>query len=166
MRDFADSTRYARQMLCVATALLFSLTSVSSSYANGAFPDSYPRYATATPAGTAAMLRLRIPLGGGTGQQGQSTLTFAAGPIWRDEPASPFAPVRFHNSSIMELGVSLSGQTSAKLGGVELTGPQPLRVDAENRKIALSILAGAATLAVIWALASVTAAQGCDDLSC
>jgi len=155
-------------MLCVATALLFSLTGVSSSYANGAFPGSYPRYETATPAGAAEMLRLRIPLGGGTRQQGQSTLTLAAGPIWWDETASPFAPVRFSNSSIMELGVSFSGQTIVKLGGVELTGPQPLRVDAErnDRKLALSILAIAATAAVIVALASVTAAQGCDGLNC
>jgi hypothetical protein len=156
-------------MLCVAIALLFSLTGVSSSYANGAFPDSYPRYGTATAAGAAAMLRLRIPLSGGTRQQGQSTLTLAAGPIWWDGTASPFAPVRFHNSSIIELGVSFPGQTIVKLGGVELTGPQPLlRADAErnDRKLGLSILAVAATVAVIWALASVSAAQGCDDLSC
>jgi hypothetical protein len=78
--------REARLGIAVLAAALF-MTDIASSYA-GEVATIFAPSGIAVPAGSAAMLEFRLPLGGNRSPDSQPAFSFAFGSTWQDAPGS------------------------------------------------------------------------------
>jgi hypothetical protein len=149
----------AKRLLSVVTALAFFATNIELCYANGLTGDSYPEYGPAARADTAAMLLLRVPFGGQSQTLSQPTLNLSLGSFWREAPGSLSASsVRFVPA--MELGVTLRGEPSLRLGSVDAVQELSSRISAQGDDgegwsadtWLLILLGGVATAGIIYGL--------------
>jgi hypothetical protein len=115
--------------MCATIASLLIVTNFSSSHAAGVLD---PNQASASPAGAGAMLKLLVPFGGNASTQRPASLALTAGPVWQTEERAPVSSNRVYHVAAVELGVSLSGQPMARLGGIDLMSAKPVRVAAEG----------------------------------
>ena len=135
----ANSARIPRRFSCAFMAVAFLTGEV---HAQGA----------TMPAGTMAMLRMRIPFGGATTPLSQSTLGLSFGSSWRDVPGSTsltggrFVPT-------VEAGVSFRGDPVLRLGTFDISSTRANLEAAQGegrtfcgRNLALCIIGGAAII--------------------
>jgi hypothetical protein len=158
-----------RRIACVAIATTLLLTTSGSRSAKAAFSDFDPHKGTVVPDGAAAMFRFRASLGGDTRARAQPTFALTAGPVWRDEGASPFSPRRVGVSSAVEIGVTLSRQPVVKFGGIDLVDAQPSRLKAEGESdhhMLWVLLGTTAAVAALWGLTYVFIQDTCNNNAC
>jgi hypothetical protein len=115
------------------------------------------------------MLRFRAPLGGDTRARPQPTFALTAGPAWRDEGSSPWAPRRVAVSPAVELGVTLDRQAIVKFAGIDVRNTEPSRLNAEadsDHEILWLLLGTTVAIAAVWGLTYVFVQDSCNNQAC
>ena len=170
MCNTGNGTRYKRQFVGAATAIMFWSAGICTSYANELSLGSYQQSGSLAPTGTAAMLLLRIPFGGDASRQSRPTLSLSAGTTWRTEfESQDFAGFRYTPG--IEAGFALGGEPVLRLGSIDVHKMFAQQWNADNagssgtegatfcgRNLALCIVGGIAVAAgvVVAAVAAST----------
>jgi hypothetical protein len=115
MRISRHGTRYARQVLSAATAMLFLSASIAPSYGLETSLDAYRQNGWATPTGPAAMVRLHVPFGGNAKKRTRPSLSLSAGMLWRSEFGSQEMG-GFRYTPGLEAGFTFGGEPILRLG--------------------------------------------------
>jgi hypothetical protein len=160
MCSTGNGTRYKRQFVGAATAIIFLSASISASYANELSLGSYQQGGSVAPTGAAAMLQLRIPFGSDPTGWSRPTLSLSAGTTWRTEFGSQnFAGFRYTPG--IEAGLAFGGDPVLRLGSIDVHKMFAQQWNADNagsagaegstfcgRNLALCIGGGVAIVAV------------------
>jgi hypothetical protein len=119
MRISHHGTRYARNVLSAATAMLFLSASIAPSYGLETSLDAYRQSGWAVPTGPAAMMRLHVPFGGGAVKRSRSSLSLSAGMLWRAEFGSQQMG-GFRYTPGLETGFTFGGEPILRLGSFDV----------------------------------------------
>ena len=122
------SARLARRLTAAATAALFLFANVDASYASAPW-DAPAQYGSVSPAGMAAMLRLRIPFGGDATHRSRPTLSLSAQTVWRDE-SLPLQFGRLQYASGLEAGFTFGDSPILRLGSIDMLNGEGPRLNA------------------------------------
>lgn len=158
--DIGFMKRFARALI----ALAFLTANIAPSYAQGVAGSAFPQRGAASYAGPAAVLGVRIPLGGKETAASQPIVGLRFGSSWRAAPGST-SPQAYNFIPTVEAGLSLRGDPVLKLGSLDVRRDQ-LRASAEGaqretfcgRNLGVCILVGVAVVAV-----AIVALAGSDD---
>jgi hypothetical protein len=149
MKPRAHDFERLRRIAAVVIACALIVTSAGLQPAAAAPLEFGPQTRNVAPAGANAMLRYRAPFGG-TQTRIAPTFTFTAGPVWREQDGSWLSSYRFHNSSVIEIGIDGSGLHVSKLAGIDFSRLTPNSLNAEattsDRDALWLVLGGAVIL--------------------